>query len=99
MQAGDTLRSLAEHYYHHSKLGWKIWVANRNRVRQNGIKVGMKLIIPDRHVHHVQPNDTLWSLAERYYDDSKHWEKILKANRCRVTDQRELEVGMTLVIP
>jgi nucleoid-associated protein YgaU len=47
VQQGDTLYSLAERYYGHSKYWRKIWTANRNRLTNpNDLPVGMKLIIP-----------------------------------------------------
>jgi nucleoid-associated protein YgaU len=47
VQQGDTLYSLAERYYGHSKFWRKIWTANRNRLTNpNDLPVGMKLIIP-----------------------------------------------------
>ncbi|HWL95212.1 MAG TPA: LysM peptidoglycan-binding domain-containing protein [Phycisphaerae bacterium] len=54
--------------------------------------------VPGR-VHQVQPNETLWSLSEMYYGNSRHWRKILVANRRRVTDPTSLTVGMKLIIP
>ncbi|HPF40722.1 MAG TPA: LysM peptidoglycan-binding domain-containing protein [Phycisphaerae bacterium] len=50
-------------------------------------------------VYHVKPGDTLWSLARTYYGDSKHWRRILAANRNRVPDPRDLPVGIILIIP
>ena len=47
VQPGDTLYSLAEHYYGHSKFWRKIATANRTRLNNpNDLPVGMKLIIP-----------------------------------------------------
>lgn len=54
--------------------------------------------VPGR-IHSVQPNDTLWSLAERYYGHGKHWRKILVANRNRLINSTDLPVGMKLIIP
>lgn len=54
--------------------------------------------IPGR-IHLVQPNDTLWTLSEKYYGNSRDWRKILVANRRRVTDPTNLPVGMKLIIP
>ncbi|MCB9856846.1 MAG: LysM peptidoglycan-binding domain-containing protein [Phycisphaerales bacterium] len=50
-------------------------------------------------VYHVQRGDTLWSLANKFYGDSKHWRRILAANRNRVPDPRDLPVGIKLIIP
>jgi phage tail protein X len=47
VQQGDTLYSLAERYYGHSKYWRKIATANRTRLNNpNDLPVGMKLIIP-----------------------------------------------------
>jgi nucleoid-associated protein YgaU len=47
VQQGDTLYSLAERYYGHSKHWRKIATANRTRLNNpNDLPVGMKLIIP-----------------------------------------------------
>jgi len=50
-------------------------------------------------VHYVQPNDTLYSLAERYYGHGKYYRKILMANKNRITDPKQLPVGLKLIIP
>ncbi len=55
-------------------------------------------MVPGR-IHSVQPDDTLWRLAERYYGHGKHWRRILVANRNRLTNSTDLPVGMKLIIP
>lgn len=50
-------------------------------------------------VHLVQPGDTLYSLAERYYGHGKFYRKIRDANRNRLADPNELPAGMKLIIP
>ncbi|MFQ5430073.1 MAG: LysM peptidoglycan-binding domain-containing protein [Phycisphaerae bacterium] len=54
--------------------------------------------VPGR-IHVVESKDNLWNLAERYYGNGKHWRRILIANRNRVTNSTELQVGMKLIIP
>ncbi len=56
------------------------------------------LAVPGR-IHVVQPNETLWSLSEKYYGHSKHWKKISTANQNRLKDPTNLPVGMKLIIP
>lgn len=55
-------------------------------------------LVPGR-IHVVQPNETLYGLAERYYGNGDHWRKIFFANRNRVKDPKALPVGMRLIIP
>jgi nucleoid-associated protein YgaU len=50
-------------------------------------------------VHVVEPKETLYAIARRYYNDEKHWRKILEANRNRISDPNKIEVGMKLIIP
>jgi hypothetical protein len=50
-------------------------------------------------VHVVQSGDTLFSLAERYYGNGNQWRRILQANQRRLTNPRDLPVGMKLIIP
>lgn len=50
-------------------------------------------------VHIVEPKETLYAIARRYYNEEKHWRKILEANRNRIRDPNKIEVGMKLIIP
>jgi nucleoid-associated protein YgaU len=54
-------------------------------------------------VHQVQPNDSLWKIAERYAGDRgvlEMIEAILKANPDKLKDEKSLlKVGWSLVIP
>lgn len=47
--------------------------------------------------HVVQPNDTLWTISEKYYDDGFEWTKIAEANG--LTNPNEIEKGQELLIP
>src|SRR6266545_2008064 len=47
----------------------------------------------------VQSGDTLFSISRKFYKSSKHWKKILEANRKNIRDPKKLTVGETLVIP
>ena len=70
---------------------------NRTKVSPPGDSFDITMV-PGR-IHSVQPKDTLWSLAERYYGHGKHWRRILVANRNRLTNSTDLPVGMKLIIP
>ncbi len=50
-------------------------------------------------IYEVQPGDTLWKISDRFYGHSRHWRRIYSANRNRVSDPRELPVGIKLIIP
>lgn len=47
--------------------------------------------------HVVQPKDTLWSIAAKYYGDGKQWKRIAEANG--IADATKLRIGSTLTIP
>jgi nucleoid-associated protein YgaU len=49
--------------------------------------------------HKVKRNDTLWSLAEKFYGSGKEYKKILRANEDLISDPSDLEREMRLVIP
>ena len=49
--------------------------------------------------HTLTRNDTLWSLAQKYYGDGAKWKRILQANQDLIKDERSLPVGKTIVIP
>jgi LysM repeat protein len=47
----------------------------------------------------VRSGDTLASISRKFYRTSRHWKKILDANRKSIDNPEKLEVGQTLVIP
>lgn len=49
--------------------------------------------------HKVVPGDTLFSLAKKYYGDTNQYRRIYYANRNRISNPRNIPVGMKLIIP
>lgn len=49
--------------------------------------------------HVVQPGDTLYKLAQQYYNDRARWRDIFAANRDVMKTETDLRIGMTLRIP
>jgi nucleoid-associated protein YgaU len=47
----------------------------------------------------VQPGDTLYRVAERFYGDSMKWKKIRDANRANVDPDGRLRAGQIIVVP
>ena len=41
--------------------------------------------------------DTLWDLAQKYYNDPYGWDRILKMNR--IPDERRISIGTVIYIP
>jgi Uncharacterized protein containing LysM domain len=51
------------------------------------------------NTHTVVAGDTLYRLAEKYYDDPTVWIKIYEANEGIIKDKRLLKEGQILIIP
>jgi nucleoid-associated protein YgaU len=49
--------------------------------------------------HTVEAGDTLYRLAEKYYDDPSVWIKIYEANEDTIEDQGLLKEGQILIMP
>ena len=50
-------------------------------------------------VHTVQPRETLYSIAIKYYNDGKQWRRIQQANKARLSDPTQMAIGTKLIIP
>jgi len=47
----------------------------------------------------IATGDTLWNLAEKYYDDGTKWRVIQDANPKQIPDPYNLKAGVTIIIP
>ncbi|MFH1231487.1 MAG: LysM peptidoglycan-binding domain-containing protein [Planctomycetota bacterium] len=47
----------------------------------------------------VKTGDTLWIVAQNFYNDGSKWKIIHEANRAKISNPNNLKVGTTLVIP
>ncbi len=52
-----------------------------------------------KDTHVVEPGDSLYTIAAKYYGDAGLWRHILDANKERMPDENRLSVGDVLVIP
>jgi LysM repeat protein len=50
-------------------------------------------------VYVVQAGDTLWSIAQRFYDNPLRWSDIYYANQSQIHDPNEIYLGQKLTIP
>jgi nucleoid-associated protein YgaU len=53
----------------------------------------------DVDTHTVQAGDTLYRIAEKYYEDPTEWTEILEANEDTIEDEGSLIKGQVLIIP
>ena len=108
LKSGETLISLAQFYYGDPKKWKVIFRANRSKfiLRQKMIP-GDVLKIPKNDIiekstylyHCLKANDSLRSLAQQYYGDSKKWKVIFRANSIKFHAQHKLTSGDILKIP
>lgn len=55
---------------------------------------------PASHVIYVvQPGDSLWSIAQRFYGSGFGWPDIYHANSSQIGDPNDINVGQQIVIP
>ena len=54
---------------------------------------------PASRTHVVVEGETLWALAQRYYEDPFLWPQIFEANRSQIEDPNLLEPDQQFVIP
>jgi nucleoid-associated protein YgaU len=110
IRKGDTLQKIAAR-----ELGdaskWRVLVEWNAGVDPKRLQRGQKLKLPPLaraaptrtatggRLHEVAPNDTLESLAERYYGDKARWIDLLEANRDQLRVPSDLKAGSTIRIP
>jgi len=54
---------------------------------------------PTPRTYTVQPNDTLYDIAEKQLDSGGRWQAIYEANRDKLDSPDDITVGMTLTLP
>jgi len=57
----------------------------------------MTQVQPTSTSYTVQPGDTLWIIAQRFYNDGTKWKQIQDANK--IQNPSKIKVGTTLTIP
>lgn len=108
VRKGDNLWKISEEEYGDGRHHQLIFEANRDKLRSpDALAEGMELTIPPRpgqassdenvERYTVKRNDTLWSLAQRYYDDGNQWRRIAEANNMGEGDT--LIEGKVIIIP
>jgi len=50
-------------------------------------------------IHYVKAGESLWQIAQQYYDNGEHWRTIAQANSDRVSANGTVRQGVRLVIP
>ena len=110
VQKGDTLQRIAAR-----ELGdasrWRVLTEWNPGLDPKRLKRGQELKLPPParaapvrepstlRLHEVAPEDTLQSLAARYYGDRARWVDLLDANRDQLRGPGDLKVGSRIRIP
>lgn len=95
LRAGETLQSLARHYYGAT---WKSsYIQGRNGLWEDTVPVGAKVVIPATWTYTVRRGDTLAKLAKRYVGRLERHRVLAEMNRLR--EGQQLAVGQELVMP
>jgi len=103
VRRGDTLTGISQKYYGTITLYDEL--AHYNGIADPSlIRVGQVIEIPDDNYLHdiidyyeVKKGDTLWKIANKYYQDGKYWS--LLGNYNGITNQYILRTGTVLIIP
>ena len=53
----------------------------------------------EQRTYVVQPGDSLFRVAEKFYGDSTHWKKIRDANRTRIDPDGRIRAGQIIIVP
>ncbi len=66
----------------------------REDKKEKGFKTG-----GEQRTYVVQPGDTLFRVAEKFYGDSTHWKRIRDANRTRIDPDGRMRAGQIITVP
>ncbi|MEI7901246.1 MAG: LysM peptidoglycan-binding domain-containing protein [bacterium] len=66
----------------------------REEKREKGAKSG-----GEQRTYVVQPGDTLFRVAEKFYGDSTKWKRIRDANRSRIDPDGRIRAGQIITVP
>ncbi len=66
---------------------------DKDEKREKAVRSG------EQRTYVVQPGDTLFRVAEKFYGDSTSWKKIRDANRARIDPDGRIRAGQIIVVP
>ncbi len=110
VRKGETLQKIAARELGNASQ-WRLLLQSNPGLDPRKLQEGQELLIPaaaaapvessarKARLHDVAAEETLLSIAERYYGDPARWIDLLEANRDQLHDPGALRVGMKLRIP
>ena len=112
VKSGDTLSSIAQHWFGDGSK-WDLIVDANPGMDAHRLKLGQRIVLPARTAtrsavdrsargattHIVRSGDSLSSIAKMYYGEATRWRKIYDANRSQLYSPDDLSTGQKLVIP
>ncbi|WP_169823883.1 L,D-transpeptidase family protein [Bacillus marinisedimentorum] len=99
VKQGDTLFSIASHFYSRSKVLSYFSGLNSITNPSVDVKAGAKVMFPQTHhldVHIIQPGETAYSIMDSYYKIDTYIEAVKEFNHLSGSS---LQAGTTLYIP
>ncbi|NQT97981.1 MAG: LysM peptidoglycan-binding domain-containing protein [Candidatus Marinimicrobia bacterium] len=105
VQAGESLKSIAQDYYGDANLWKTIYLLNQSEISNPNIiyvdqflQIGKQPKQIKKTIHKVQPGETLSKIAQQYYGDFNAWEKIYSDNSGAISNPESINPGQVLVI-
>lgn len=113
VKKGDNLWKIAVLSYNDG-YKWSQIAKENNLKNPSSIEIGQKLILPKitnitetiennsimvGSEYKVVKGDSLWKIAVKVYGDGYQWTKIWQANKLKINNPNELEIGMMLTMP
>lgn len=67
--------------------------------RQTSATPKPRAMTPQPMIHYVKAGESLWQIAQQYYDNGEHWRTLAQANSDRVGANGAVRQGVRLVVP
>ena len=68
------------------------------QLKENAEKNKANAAVTESISYTVQPGDTLWKIAVKYFGDGNQWRKILEDNKDTIADPNRIYVGQVIII-
>lgn len=102
VKSGDSLWKIAKANYGTGEK-WAAIASENKLSNPDQIFAGSSITLPKAQDYKVKAGDTLWDIAEQFYNDGFQWTKILNANPSKIgtlpNGNNLIMAGQTIVVP